>query len=105
MRLYHLTSHAEALHIIAEGFPGADSPEPVCYLLLDSIEAHAPIDPAVAVLEVEGDLDVQELGVGRSPASSSSHYRLFVATARDLARAHARLADVRVIEGRQNRPA
>jgi hypothetical protein len=103
MRLYHLTSHQEALQIIAEGFPGADSPEPVCYLLLDSIAAHAPIDPAVAVLEIEGDLDVQELGVGRSPASRSGHHRLYVATARDLARANVRLADVRAIEGREDR--
>ncbi len=105
MQLYHLTSHAEALHIIAEGFPGAGSPEPVCYLLLDSLDAHSPIDPAVAVLEIQGEFGAQELGVGLSPATRSGQYRLFVATARDLARARVRLADVRPLESRRDRRA
>jgi len=105
MRLFHLTSHTEALHIIAEGFAGADSPEPVCYLLLESIEAHAPIDPAVAVLEVDGDFAVQELGVGPSPTARAAHYRLFVATARELRRARVRLLNVRAMERPQDRQA
>jgi hypothetical protein len=95
MRLYHLTSHHEALRIIAEGFYGSESPEPVCYLLLDSLDVKSPLDPAVAVLEVEGDIPLQELGLGKSPASRSAYCRLFVATARDLARARVRLVDVR----------
>ncbi len=105
MRLYHLTSHSEALHIIAEGFAGADSPEPVCYLLLDSLDAHAPVDPGVAVLEVEGEFTVQELGVEKSPALRSGCYRLFVATARDLSRARVRLALVQAGKAPKNRPA
>ena len=44
MRLFHLTSHHEALRIIAEGFYGAESPEPVCYLLLDSLDVHSPLE-------------------------------------------------------------
>jgi hypothetical protein len=103
MRLYHLTSHHEALRIIAEGFYGVQSPEPVCYLLLDSLDAHSPLDPAVAVLEVEGDLPLQELGLGKSPASRSAYCRLFVATARDLAHARVRLVDVRALEERNDR--
>src|SRR5919112_957977 len=98
MRLYHLTSHQEALRIIAEGFSGAESSEPVCYLLLDSLDANSTLDPAVAVLEVDGDITLQELGLGKSPASRSAYCRLFVATARDLARAHVRLVDVRTFD-------
>jgi hypothetical protein len=105
MRLYHLTSHHEALRIIAEGFYGAESHEPVCYLLLDSLDVHSPLDPAVAVLEVEGDLQLQELGLGRSPASRTAYCRLFVATARDLAHARVRLVDVRALEERSDRRA
>jgi hypothetical protein len=105
MRLYHLTSHHEALRIIAEGFYGAESSEPVCYLLLDSLDPNSSLDPAVAVLEVEGDIPLQELGLGKSPASRSAYCRLFVATARDLARAHVRLVDIRTLDGRSDRPA
>ena len=105
MRLYHLTSHHEALRIIAEGFYGAGSPEPVCYLLLDTLDLNSPLDPAVAVLEVEGDIPLQELGLGKSPASRTSYCRLFVATARDLARARVRLVDVRTNGGRSDRRA
>lgn len=93
MRLYHITSHIEALTIVAEGFPGADSAEPVCYLLLDSLEALQPLDPAVAVLEIEGDLPLQELAVGSTTASPPFRYRLFVAAAQDLARARIRLIE------------
>lgn len=102
MRLFHLTSHTEALHIMAEGFAGARSLEPVCYLLLDSLAAHAPLDPAVAVLEISGDLAVQELGE-RSLASRSGTYRLFVATAWELARARVRLVDVHPLKGEERR--
>ena len=48
---------------------------------------------------------VQELGVGRPPASRLGHYRLFVAAARDLARARVRLADVRAMEAPKDRRA
>ena len=105
MRLYHLTSHHEALRIIAEGFHGAESPEPVCYLLLDSLDVNSTLDPAVAVLEIEGDIPLQELGLGKSPASRSGYCRLFVATARDLARARVRLVDVRASGDRSDRRA
>ena len=105
MSLYHLTSHHEALRIIAEGFYGADSLEPICYLLLDSLDVHSPLDPAVAVLEVDGDIPLQELGLGKSPASRSAYCRLFVATARDLARARVRLVDVPEQKDRNERPA
>ena len=105
MRLYHLTSHHEALRIIAEGFSGAESPEPVCYLLLDTLDATSTLDPAVAVLEVEGDIPLQELGLGKSPASRSAYCRLFVATAKDLARARVKLVDVRALEDRSDRRA
>ena len=105
MRLYHLTSHHEALRIIAEGFHGAESPEPVCYLLLDSLDVNSTLDPAVAVLEIEGDITLQELGLGQSPASRSGYCRLFVATARDLARARVRLVDVRALDDRSDRRA
>jgi len=95
MRLFYLTSHINALTIVAEGFPGTQSAEPVCYLLLDSLEALRPLDPAVAVLEIEGDLPLQELATGVFGASPPTPYRLFVAAARDLARARIRLIDPR----------
>jgi hypothetical protein len=93
MRLYHITSHLDALRIVAEGFAGAHSAEPVCYLLLDSLEALHPLDPASAILEIEGTFPVQELGTGTSEASPPTRYRLYVATAKDLARARIRLID------------
>jgi hypothetical protein len=95
MRLFYLTSHINALTIVAEGFPGAQSAEPVCYLLLDSLEALRPLDPAMAVLEIEGDLPLQELATGIFGASPPARYRLYVAAATDLARARIRLIDPR----------
>lgn len=105
MRLYHITSHTEALTLVAEGFAGAASAEPVCYLLLDSLEALQPLDPAVAVLEIEGDLPLQELAVGSSAAWPPVRYRLYVATAKDLARARIRLIDPPASGARGERPA
>ena len=93
MRLYHITSHAEALAIVADGFPGASRADPVCYLLLDSLDALHPLDPAVAALEIEGDLPLQELASGPSGTPPPSGCRFYVATARDLAHARVRLID------------
>ena len=53
MRLYHLTSHVQALTLVAEGFAGAPGDEPPCYLLFDSLAAFQPLDSSVAVLEIE----------------------------------------------------
>ncbi len=105
MRLFYLTSHINALTIVAEGFPGAQSAEPVCYLLLDSLEALRPLDPAVAVLEIEGDLPLQELATGVFGAPSPARYRLYVAAATDLARARIRLIDPRPGADREERRA
>jgi len=93
MRLYHLTSHLQALTLVAEGFRGAPADEPPCYLLFDSLAAFQPLEASVAVLVVEGDLPLDPVAAGTAPGSPPTRYNIYVATASALAQAHVRLIE------------
>lgn len=105
MRLYHLTSHAQALTLVAEGFAGAPGDEPPCYLLFDSLAAFQPLDPSVAVLEIEGELALEPMAAGTAPGSPPTRYLIYVATANALTRARVRLIDPPSSDGRDKRRA
>lgn len=107
MRLFHLTSHLQALATIAEGFAGSPGDEPPCYLLFDSLAAFQPLDPSVAVLEITGDLALEPVAAGTAPGSPPTRYRIYVATANDLAQAGVRLIDPPAPDarGERRRPA
>jgi hypothetical protein len=91
MRLYHLTSHVQALTLVAEGFRGAPGDEPPCYLLFDSLAAFQPLDSSVAVLEIELDLPLEPVAAGTAPGAPPTRYLIYVATASALAEARVRL--------------
>ena len=105
MRLYHLTSHLHALTVIAEGFAASPRDEPSCYLLFDSLAAFQPFDPSVAVLEITGDLSLDPVAVGTAPGSPPVRYRIYVATASDLAQVGVRLFDPPAPNARNQRRA
>ena len=105
MRLYHTTSHLQALAIAAEGFAAAPGDEPPCYLLFDSLAAFRPLDPSVAVLEITGELSLEPVAVGTAPDSPPIRYGIYVATASDLAHVGVRLFDPPARDDRSERRA
>ncbi|HEX6616186.1 MAG TPA: hypothetical protein VF046_07750 [Gemmatimonadales bacterium] len=105
MRLYHLTSHVQALTLVAEGFAGAPGDEPPCYLLFDSLAAFQPLDSSVAVLEIEGQLALEPVAAGTAPGSPPPRYHMYVATASALAQVRVRLIDPPASDARGERRA